>query len=93
MSAVIRFVDRTLTIREELLGFVPCKLGLSGEAIATSIMKFVEQPGLNIQFCRGQGYDGVGNMAGRISGLRCVYTLRFVGPTLTNYYVIRGKSR
>ena len=22
-----------------------------------------------------------------------VYTLRFVGPTLTNYYVIRGKLR
>ena len=31
-------------------------------------MKFVEQLGLNIQFCWGQGYDGAGNMAGRVSG-------------------------
>ena len=68
MSVVIWFVDRTLTIHEEFLGFVPCELGLSGEAIATSIMKFVEQLGLNIQFCRGQGYDRAGNMAGRVSG-------------------------
>ena len=68
MSVVIRFVDRTLTIREEFLGFVPCELGLSGEAIADSIMKFVEKLGLNIEFCRGQGYDGAGNMAGRVSG-------------------------
>ena len=68
MSVVIRFVDRTLTIREEFLGFFPCKLGLSGEAIANSIMKFVEKLGLNMEFCRGQGYDGAGNMAGRVSG-------------------------
>ena len=68
MSVVIRFVDRTLTIREEFLGFVPCELGLSGEAIANSIMKFVEKLGLNMEFCRGQGYDGAGNMAGRVSG-------------------------
>lgn len=42
MAVVIRFVDRTLTIREEFLGFVPCKLGLSGEAVAEILLSLLK---------------------------------------------------
>ena len=68
LSLVVRFVDSKHQIREEFLGFVPCKNGLSGEAIANTIQDFLRDRGLSIDDCRGQGYDGAGNMAGRLSG-------------------------
>eukprot|EP00112_Aurelia_sp_Birch-Aquarium-sp1_P017236 Seg3978.1 transcript_id=Seg3978.1/GoldUCD/mRNA.D3Y31 product="52 kDa repressor of the inhibitor of the protein kinase" protein_id=Seg3978.1/GoldUCD/D3Y31 len=68
MSLVLRYVDKTPSVREEFLGFVPCKNGLSGEAIAENIMQSVEERGLSMGLCRGQGYDGAGNMAGRVNG-------------------------
>ena len=68
LSLVIRFVDETHCIREQFLGFLPCKRGLSGDAIATNIKDFLRDQNLKIDDCRGQGYDGAGNMAGRLSG-------------------------
>ena len=69
MSLVVRFVDKTFSIREEFLGFVPCKLGLSGEAVAQTILNTLHELDLPIDDCRGQGgYDGAGNMAGKLSG-------------------------
>lgn len=68
MSLVVRFVDKEHCIREEFLGFVPCSLGMTGEAISTTILNSLGNLGLSIENCRGQGYDGAGNMAGRLSG-------------------------
>ena len=69
MSLVVRFVNKTFSIREEFLGFVPCKLGLSGEAVAQTILNTLHELDLPIDDCRGQGgYDGAGNMAGKLSG-------------------------
>ena len=53
---------------QEFLGFVPCKNGVSGEAIANTIQDFLRDCRLPIGDCRGQGYDRAGNMAGRLSG-------------------------
>jgi hypothetical protein len=49
---------------QEFLGFVPCKNGVSGEAIANTIQDFLRIRRLPIDDCRGQGYDGAGNMVG-----------------------------
>ena len=68
LNVVVRFVDRKNQIREEFLGFVPCKNGVSGEAIANTIQDFLRDRRLPIGDCRGQGYDRAGNMAGRLSG-------------------------
>ena len=65
---VVRFVDKTHCIREQFLGFVPCARGLSGEVIANTVTEFLRDQGLPIEDCRGQGYDGAGNMAGKLSG-------------------------
>ena len=67
-SLVVPFVDKKHQIREQFLGFVPCKNGLSGEAIANTIQDFLGDRRLPIDDCRGQGYDAAGNMAGRLSG-------------------------
>ncbi|XP_028416928.1 uncharacterized protein LOC114541141 [Dendronephthya gigantea] len=61
--------DKQCQIREEFLGFVPCKKGVSGEAVAATIEEFLRDQNLPIDDCRGQGYDGAGNMAGRLSGV------------------------
>ena len=68
MSLVIRFVDKQFLIREDFLGFIPCTEGLSGEAVANAILKHLKRLKLSIDYCRGQGYDGAGNMAGKYSG-------------------------
>lgn len=76
MSLAVRFVDKDCLIREEFLGFVPCKLGLSGEAVANTILNSLHELDLPIDNCRGQGYDRAGNMAGRLSRAAARITTR-----------------
>ena len=45
-----------------------CKKGITGKAVADLILKAVADYGLNMEDCRGQGYDEAGNMAGRYTG-------------------------
>lgn len=68
MLVVIRFVDQHSVIREEFLSFIPCKLGLSGESIAKTLIETMTKLDLNMTLCHSQGYDGAGNMAGICSG-------------------------
>ena len=68
MALVIRFVDSKSEIREVFVGFFECNEGISGEAISKKILEGVEKLSLDMRFCRGQGYDGTGNMAGKCSG-------------------------
>ena len=65
LSMVIRFVDSTKTIREEFVGCYVCEIGTAGAAIKELIVKAITDLGLNMDDCRGQCYDGAGNMAGR----------------------------
>jgi len=68
LPLVIRFVDAGSEICEAFLGFISCDEGLTGAAIAKNITEGVENLSLNMNFCRGQGYDGAGNMAGKCIG-------------------------
>eukprot|EP00795_Rhopilema_esculentum_P009917 gene9917-biopygen12625 len=68
MSKHVRFVDGTSTIHEKFLGFTECNEGLTGQAIAKKIKEKLEELGLPIANCRGQGYDGAANMSGKCSG-------------------------
>ena len=74
LSVVIRFVDSTKTIREEFLGFHLCEEGTAGTAIKDLILKVVSDLGLCMDNCRGQCYDGAGNMAGRLNGASALIT-------------------
>nr|XP_058957123.1 52 kDa repressor of the inhibitor of the protein kinase-like [Pocillopora verrucosa] len=68
VSVVIRFLDTTKTIREEFIEYYICEEGLTGEAIKDIITAAVANLGLTMEDCRGQCYDGAGNMAGRLNG-------------------------
>ena len=65
---VLRYVDSPGVIREDFIKFVHCKSGISGAAISDSIKSEIRSLGLTLDNCRGQGYDGAGNMAGRYNG-------------------------
>ena len=65
MPLVLRYVDSPGVIREDFTKFVHCKSGISGAAISDSIKSEIRSLGLTLDNCRGQGYDGVGDMAGR----------------------------
>ena len=69
MSLVIRYVDSDCVIREEFLGFLHCDLGLSGKALAETVLGGLIDLGLDIRNCRGQGYDGAAAVSGHINGL------------------------
>ncbi|XP_057307639.1 52 kDa repressor of the inhibitor of the protein kinase-like [Hydractinia symbiolongicarpus] len=70
LSLVLRYVDSNFDIKEDFIRFLHCKEGLSGSALASIILKALSDDlVLNVQDCRGQGYDGAGAVAGRINGL------------------------
>ena len=63
------FVDESMNIREDFIAFVDCRQGVSGADLATAVLKTLHDLRLNVQNCRGQGYDGAGSVAGHINGL------------------------
>ena len=67
LSIVLRFVDAQNNIRTEFMGFLYCE-STSGEYIADRIMNKLEQWGIPLENCRGQTYDGAGNMSGAQRG-------------------------
>jgi hypothetical protein len=69
LSLVLRFVDSSQQIREEFVGFYHCEDGTSGVALKEMILKVVADLGLSMANCRGQSYDGAGNMAGKYNGV------------------------
>ena len=55
-----------LEIQESFKGFVEFVGGITGELLAELIESCLNI-GLDMNLCRGQGYDGAGNMAGQCS--------------------------
>ncbi|XP_066917208.1 52 kDa repressor of the inhibitor of the protein kinase-like [Clytia hemisphaerica] len=68
MPIIFRFIDKSNTIREVFVKMAECVSGVSGKAIAKTILESVKSVNLDMESCRGQGYDGAGSMSGKISG-------------------------
>ena len=51
------------------MGFLHCNLGLSGKALAETVLNGIANLTLDIQNCHGQGYDGASSVSGYINGL------------------------
>ena len=64
MSLALRFVDTNFEIREEFLGFLYCKSGLSGKALSETLLGAISELKLDINDCRGQDYDGAAAVFG-----------------------------
>lgn len=69
VSIVLRFVDACKQIREEFLGFIAVER-ITGEALSTALLSWLEENDVDIRFCRGQGYDGASSMSSSIVGVQ-----------------------
>ena len=69
LSLGISYVDSDCVIREESLGFLHCDLGLSGKALAETVLGGLIDLGLDIRNYLGQGYDGAAAVSGHINEL------------------------
>ena len=67
LSISIRFVENG-SPQEKFVGFHECQAGVTGEAIASDILKLLTTWQLDPHL-RGQGYDGAGAMAGWSNGV------------------------
>ena len=65
---MIQYVDCNNHIQESFLDFTEYAEGTTGEQIALLIEKACQILGLDMNKCRGQGYDGAGNMSGVCRG-------------------------
>ena len=63
---VIRFVEGDKQIREEFLGFIIVER-ITGEALSTALLSWLEEHEIDITLCRGQGYDGASSMSSSTS--------------------------
>ncbi|CAG4956026.1 unnamed protein product [Parnassius apollo] len=70
MSIILRFCNSsTGVIEEHFVGFIAVT-EKTGEYLTNSILQELERNGLDIQNCRGQGYDNGTNMVGIHKGIR-----------------------
>ena len=80
LPLVLRFVDQERNVREEFVRFYECEDGVTGQAIATLILKAVQELGMSMDFCKGQCYDGAGNMSGPCNGAAAIVRRQY--PTV-----------
>ncbi|GFR01686.1 uncharacterized protein TNCT_329291 [Trichonephila clavata] len=73
LSLCIRYVDipdlQAPVLREDFVGFIPIN-DQSSENLANVILQRCDELNLDMTKCVGQGYDGVENMAGHLSGVQ-----------------------
>ena len=68
LCIVLRYVEpETFFIREDLVTFLECDSGITGEALAEMILGFLTNH-LDPSKMRGQAYDGASNMSGKTRG-------------------------
>ena len=67
LAMVLRYVDHETDLPREG-AFLECDTGISGHCLAEKIITALTSYDLDLTKLRGQGYDGVGNMAGLIRG-------------------------
>ncbi|GFS96606.1 zinc finger MYM-type protein 1 [Trichonephila clavipes] len=70
MSIILRFCNSsTGAIEKHFVGFIAFA-ETTGKYITNSILQELQRNGLDIQNCRGQGYDNGANMVGINKGVR-----------------------
>ena len=69
LAISLRYLTANGQPQEKFLSFTECLSGVSGEALASTILKQLSEWALDLRFLRGQAYDGAGAMAGCSKGV------------------------
>ena len=78
LSLVLRYVDtETELIREDVVGFLECDTGITGQCLADKLMGCLQAYDLDLTKLRGQAYDGAGNVAGTVKGAAAIISRQY----------------
>ena len=97
LSIVLRFVDTNCNIREDFVDFVSVER-ITGEIIASKLKETLARYNLDLQDCRGQGYDGATNMSGasgvqgRLTSENPKATYIHCNSHILNLYIVQSCS-
>ena len=69
LSFCLRYVDKKEEICEDFLKFVHCKSGLTDKDLFKEVVDTLNELGLELKNCQGQGYDDAGAVSGIVDGL------------------------
>ena len=58
-----------MEISKDFLKFIDCKSGVNGQDLYNEFTEALSIFGLDLQNCRGQGYDSAGAVSGDVNGL------------------------
>ena len=76
LSVVLRYVDPDdSSIREDLVTFLECVSGITGQTLADKMLGFFQSHGVDPNKLRGQ--PGAGNMSGKTKGAAAIITSQF----------------
>ena len=68
MSLCFRYVNDNGDICEDFVKLIHCKSGLTGKDLYNEVTEALSSFGIDLQNCRGQGYDGAGAVSGHVNG-------------------------
>ena len=102
ITFVLRYVhkaeDNVWAIKERLLLFEDCEKN-KGKDIANLLCIVLQRNGIDLQHCRGQGYDNGSNMSGIYNGVQALILEKIhkpsfvlVVPTVSTFVVSMQKS-
>ena len=78
LGLVLRYVDPdNCCIREDIVTFLNCDSGITGDVLAEKMITFIQTHGLVPTKLRGQAYDGAGNMSGKTKGAAARISSRY----------------
>ena len=85
LSFCLRYVDDDGDICENFVKLIHCKSGLTGKDLYNEVTEVLSRFDLDLQNCRGQGYDSAGAVSGHVNGLS-VLILRENSKALYTHY-------
>ena len=71
LAYAVRYVTEDGVMREDIVGVIN-PTATTGAALASDLNNGLTNLGLSLSNCRGQAYDGCGNMAGHINGVQAI---------------------
>ena len=75
LSFCLRYVDKR-GICEDFLKFVHCKSDLTGKDLFKEVVDTLNELGVDLKNCPGQGYDGAGAVSGVVNGISALILKR-----------------
>ena len=69
LALIVRYINEANEVKEDFLRMIECKKGLTGEALAETLLEGISDLDVDIMKVRGQGYDGAGAMTGHTRGV------------------------